>query len=298
MVYFYGHLLMRYSKTAILQNQAVLINLNNMQPHEKVLPGNILYSCYSHKSSEGEQFVPMHVFTYVIAGTNEIYLGNQHYFFKPGDFRFIRKNQLARYTKHPPENGEFKSISIKFDQETLQAISEELNSHADGPYTGGNAVALPANELYTSFIHSLSPYMNPTHVLSDTLNRLKVKEAVLILLETQPSLKNVLFDFSEPGKIDLEAYMNAHYRYNVQLNRFAYLTGRSLATFKRDFERIFHESPSRWLQLKRLEEAHYLISEKKKKPSEVYMEVGFEDLSHFSFAFKKQFGVSPSALIA
>jgi AraC-like DNA-binding protein len=31
-----------------------------------------------------------------------------------------------------------------------------------------------------------------------------------------------------------------------------------------------------------------------KKPSDVYLEVGFEDLSHFSFAFKKEFGKAPS----
>ncbi|WP_310588036.1 helix-turn-helix domain-containing protein [Runella sp. SP2] len=31
-----------------------------------------------------------------------------------------------------------------------------------------------------------------------------------------------------------------------------------------------------------------------KKPSEIYLDLGFEDLSHFSFAFEKQFGVAPS----
>lgn len=68
--------------------------------------------------------------------------------------------------------------------------------------------------------------------------------------------------FSEPGKINLEAYMNQNYKFNVDINRFAYLTGRSLATFKRDFEKIFHIPPNRWLQQKRLDDAYYLIKEK------------------------------------
>jgi AraC-like DNA-binding protein len=80
----------------------------------------------------------------------------------------------------------------------------------------------------------------------------------------------------------------------VALSRFAYLTGRSLATFKRDFEKLFRTSPSRWLQQRRLQEAHYLLKEKGLSPSDVYTEVGFEDLSHFSFAFKKAYGVAPS----
>jgi AraC-like DNA-binding protein len=33
---------------------------------------------------------------------------------------------------------------------------------------------------------------------------------------------------------------------------------------------------------------------KNQKPSDVYLEVGFEDLSHFSFVFKKEFGKTPS----
>jgi len=107
-------------------------------------------------------------------------------------------------------------------------------------------------------------------------------------------MKDILFDFSEPGKIDLEAFMNKNFHFNVELNRFAYLTGRSLATFKRDFEKIFHMSPSRWLLQRRLREAHYMIKEKGKAASDVYLELGFEDLSHFSFAFKKAYGVAPS----
>jgi AraC-like DNA-binding protein len=126
------------------------------------------------------------------------------------------------------------------------------------------------------------------------LTNLKVKEAILILLQTNPELKDVLFDFSEPGKIDLEAYMNEHYKFNVDINRFAYLTGRSLATFKRDFEKIFNTSPNKWLQHKRLNDAYFLIKEKGWKTSDVYMEVGFKDFSHFSFAFKKAYGVAPS----
>lgn len=74
------------------------------------------------------------------------------------------------------------------------------------------------------------------------------------------------------------------------MEHFAFLTGRSLSAFKRDFKTVFHQTPNRWLVKRRLQEARFLIEEKKQKPTDIYMELGFEDLSHFSFAFKKEFG--------
>ncbi|MDR3712100.1 MAG: AraC family transcriptional regulator [Puia sp.] len=262
-------------------------------PAEKQRP-HILYSCYSKKSTEGESFIPEHVFGYIFSGSSEISVGGKSYVFKEGDFRFFRRNQLSKYTKFPPPGGEYRSISVSMDPDTLHAVSEEHKLQVDRPYTGEATLLLPSNPLFTNYIDSLTPYLDTARTVSKALTDTKVKEAILILLETHPALKNILFDFSEPGKIDLEAYMNEHYRYNVELSRFAYLTGRSLATFKRDFEKIYNMSPKRWLQQRRLKEAYYLIREKGRKASEIYLDLGFEDLSHFSYAFKKVYGVAPS----
>jgi len=84
--------------------------------------------------------------------------------------------------------------------------------------------------------------------------------------------------------------------FNLPLEKFGYLTGRSLTTFKRDFKRVFNTTPQRWLTQKRLEMAHYQFVEKKKRPIDVCYEVGFENLSHFSYAFKKHFGYAPTDL--
>jgi AraC-like DNA-binding protein len=74
----------------------------------------------------------------------------------------------------------------------------------------------------------------------------------------------------------------------------AFLTGRSLSTFKRDFKKTFNTTAGRWLTKRRLEEANYLIARKGKTASEIYLDLGFEDLSHFSSAYKKAFGNAPS----
>ncbi len=220
--------------------------------------------------------------------------GHKEYVYQEGALRFVKRNRLLKFNKQPPENGDFRSLSIYLTQEVLKNFAREFNYEA-GPHEAGDAVLeLPPDPLLKSYIDSLLPYENANKPFNKPLLDLKLKEAILVLLQTAPELKDILFDFDAPGKIDLAAFMNKNFHFNVQLSRFAYLTGRSLASFKRDFEKIFHTSPSRWLQKRRLEEAHYLIKHKGKAPSDVYLDLGFEDLSHFSFAFKKAYGVPPS----
>lgn len=275
----------------------LLIVMDSLERDKEKL--RIAYSCYYNRSREGEQFAPEHVLSYQLSGTFTVRSGDEEHVFKEGDFRFIKRNQLLKFLKEPPPNGVFKSVSIYFDQATLRDFSMEYGYQAVlGKYEErGAVIQLKEEPLLKSFMDSLLPYVQGDRLINHALQALKQREAIMILLQSKPEMKDVLFDFSEPGKIDLEAFMNKNFHFNVQLKRFAYLSGRSLATFKRDFECIFHMSPSRWLQQKRLEEAHYLIKVKRRAPSEVYLEIGFEDLSHFSFAFKKMYGIPPSKLI-
>ncbi|HEV7737078.1 MAG TPA: AraC family transcriptional regulator, partial [Chlamydiales bacterium] len=222
-----------------------------------------------------------HILSYQLSGVLTLNDGNKEYVFKEGDLRFVKRNRLIKFNKQPPEGGEFRSLSIYLDQEMLRNFAREYNQQG-GAHEEGNAILdIRPHPILKGYIDSLLPYEKSDERLDAALISLKLKEAVMVLLQSNPALKDVLFDFTEPGKIDLAAFMNKNFHFNVQISRFAYLTGRSLATFKRDFGKIFHLSPSRWLQQKRLEEALYLIKKKGKAPSDIYLDLGFEDLSHF-----------------
>jgi AraC-like DNA-binding protein len=265
-------------------------------PVQNKRPSPIAYSCYVTRSREGEQFIPEYVFSYQVSGTMIMNDGNKEYIFAPGSFRFSLRNHLIKFNKLPPEGGEYKSFSVHFDQPFLRSFSMEAGYKSEKDITDNAVIDLKPDPLYKNYFDSLSPYMQLNGEEDAGLVALKLREAILLLLKVNPEMKDILFDFSEPGKIDLEAFMNKNFHFNVDLSRFAYLTGRSLATFKRDFEKLFHLTPSRWLQQRRLQEAYYLIKEKGKTASDIYLDLGFEDLSHFSFVFKKQFGAAPTKI--
>ena len=84
--------------------------------------------------------------------------------------------------------------------------------------------------------------------------------------------------------------------YEFTLEEMAHYTGRSLATFKRDFKKISDLTPGKWLIRKRLEVAYARLKEEGTRIVDVSAEVGFKNPSHFSTAFKKQYGISPTSV--
>jgi AraC-like DNA-binding protein len=259
-----------------------------------ILLNNLLYSCVSQKQRGNEQFVYEHALGYVISGETHFQTNSGVQIVKAGQMGIARRNQLVKSTKVPPPDGEFKSVNIFLDQAFLRRYAAENKLTPAQKYTGALMRDLPDDPFLRGYFDSLIPYFNQGSQLKPNMAELKTREAVELLLSINPDFNDFLFDFSEPYKIDLEAYMNQNYMYNVSSTHFARLTGRSLASFKRDFEKVFRTSPGQWLQQKRLSEAYYQIKEKGGKPSEVYLNVGFENLSHFSYVFKKAFGVGPS----
>jgi AraC-like DNA-binding protein len=91
----------------------------------------------------------------------------------------------------------------------------------------------------------------------------------------------------------LQAVMESNFAYPMKLEEYARLSGRSLSLFKKDFKKIYQTTPGRWLTQKRLEYGRYLIENTDKTVTEVVLDCGLKNSSHFSKAFKKQFGESP-----
>ena len=76
----------------------------------------------------------------------------------PGDFRFIKRNNLIKFLKEPPPNSEFKSVSVYFDQQALRDLSVEYGLAAATPLPGDPVVRLNPHPLFKSYLDSLTPY--------------------------------------------------------------------------------------------------------------------------------------------
>jgi len=261
----------------------------------EIIPGIIFYAYLTAMRKEKVGFIEHNTLVLQVSGHLTLDTAGQQISMRRGEMLLIRKNQLAEITKTPLEGEDYQTIVISLKEDLLRKIALEEQIQVGQKYTGQANILIPGNDFLHGFFQSVMPYVrHPEEKITTAIGMLKVKEAVQLLLHAMPGLKEFLFDFSEPYKIDLEKFMLSNFHFNVPVEKFAQLTGRSLAGFKRDFRKAFGMSPRQWLQEKRLTEARHLIEKKNRKPSAIYLDLGFESLSHFSHSFKKRFGKAPT----
>lgn len=255
----------------------------------------MVVTCSGDRRYGGETTFEENVLVSVLAGELKVVQADRTHWCEAGDTVLLPRNQPATLLKYPKDGVPYQAVLMKLPAALVRDYYIQ-NTPAPAQPATTSLLLYPKSPLLQSLFASLLPYLELQHHLPEKLLAMKVTEVMEILRSLNPQSDGVLADFSEPGKINLVEFMEANYMFNLPLSKFSYLTGRSLTTFKRDFKKAFQLSPQRWLTQKRLTLAHYQLAEKRKKPVELYLEVGFENLAHFSVAFKKQFGYSPSNL--
>lgn len=251
--------------------------------------------CKGDQRYGGEVASDDNILVGVLAGELKVVQAERTHYCGPGDTLLLPRKQPAILLKYPKDGVAYQAVILKVPTALVRAYYAQ-NTPAPVQQASTGMLLFRKSPLLQSLFASLLPYLELQHRLPEKLLAIKVAEVMEILRSLDPNSDAVLADFSEPGKLNLVEFMEANYMFNLPLTKFSYLTGRSLTTFKRDFKKAFGLSPQRWLTQKRLALAHYQLAEKRRKPVELYLEVGFENLAHFSYAFKKQFGYPPTAL--
>ena len=266
-----------------------------MEFETRYITADVKLSEYKGKVFTTEVIFEYHMLVWFISGETKIICSEATYVFGPGDIFLIPRNHIATIINISKDEKPHKSAVMHLTAERLKDFySRNKPAGVSQPFP--KITSFKKHPLLESCLASLIPYFDLQGPFPENIASLKLNEAISILRVIDPSVDGILANFEEPGKIDLAPFMEKNFMFNLPLERFGYLTGRSLSTFNRDFSKIFNTTPQKWLTRKRLELAHYHISEKKARPVDIYLEVGFMDLSHFSFAFKKHFGYSPTDL--
>lgn len=234
---------------------------------------------------------------YVESGRAVLRSGSKEIEIKKGEIAIIKQHSKLDIRKFKDKNGnDFKSIIFYLFPDFVTEFVRKIRQAKDSRHSiTKNIIHLGKQKSLKDFSESLLPLLDLQQI-----RHTDIKEKTFSVLDHLSKHNKTLIHFlsenSKPIKIDLYEFMIKIEVNNYSVNELAELTGRSLSAFKRDFHQIFETTPHKWLLNKKIDYAEHLLRSKKMKASEFYFMLGFNELSHFSSAFKKVKGVAPSQL--
>ncbi len=235
---------------------------------------------------------------FVLQGQKVVEAGNGRFELTVDQALFLRKGAYLM-SEIPLKRGVFQSVLFFIEDEFLERFAQR---HADLLPDNKQASAAPAIRLHitspvSQFYHAVLPYFDTP--LNEARRRglsLKLEELLLNLIaEPQNQGFALYLNGLLRSKPTIPSVMEQNFRLPLPLEGFAKLAQRSLSSFRRDFEQAYEMPPGRWLQQRRLRHAAHLLEHTGLPVTQAALEAGFRDASHFSHAFKAQYGCSPSA---
>ncbi|MBK9099050.1 MAG: helix-turn-helix transcriptional regulator [bacterium] len=183
-----------------------------------------------------------------------------------------------------------------FIRSVVKEYAAEMKDQFDKSVPSQSTVRVNNDAALNVFFQSMMTYFSGVDQPSEALLKLKLKELILSILvsRSNPELSNYFRKVAAQDSPMVSEIMESNFRYNLSLENFAELCHKSLSSFKREFQKQYNETPGRWLLNKRLEYSAVLLRNNHMNISQIVFESGFEDLSHFSRAFKSRFGLSPT----
>lgn len=200
-----------------------------------------------------------------------------------------------------PDASPYKSILLFFSNEKLRdfLVKQRLSNKVSGVSASLSSHFVVEKDDYVQvFVQSLAALLKTGQVPSLRILEAKFEEIMLYLIDRYgpPMLSFLQSAVSGEHELSFRNTVEANKYSALGMEEVAFLCNMSISTFKRHFTEVYGQSPGKWFKTQKLSKAKELLQLGNMSPSELHRRFGYESLSNFSAAFKKEFGVNPSAV--
>lgn len=207
----------------------------------------------------------------------------------------------------PASDGSYKETCLRFDNRQMadalstlvslygMEIRHPRSARPDPTLAHVHVKVWPEMQL---FFDSLTPYLDTDYLgLHTEMLRLKLAEfAYMVITHKEYGLQHKLLQCIDRLSDPFESIIRNSIFENLTIEELALRTNKSLTSFKNDFQRVFGETPHRWIIKQRLLHARLLVVSTNKAISQIGYECRFDNISHFIKLFKREFGLTPLSL--
>lgn len=259
--------------------------------------GSVIDQCVATAGERGTFFLQQHLIYVVLGGEVVLRSGRQTWTVHKNEMVLLRKAQSVRYEKHgSDENEMFESLLFAVTDKLLSDFLTTQHVQMPPVTEEPGTQVCPMSERLVAYCRSLYPYFDEPERTNPGLLRLKMMEFLYNVQECSADIFRQMLRLRHLVKADIHRVVEENYTLPISLEELAYLSGRSLSSFKRDFQDIYGEPPARWIREKRLEKARQMLKNSRMSVADVAYSLGFGNPTHFSRIFKQQFNVVPSQI--
>lgn len=149
--------------------------------------------------------------------------------------------------------------------------------------------------LIQKYIEGLLFYFENPSLVNDEILILKFKEIILLLSQSQEAdtIRVILSQLFSPTTYTFKQVIEANLFLQVGIEELAQKTNLSISSFKREFKKLYNDSPAHYIKTKKLERAAELLIVSNERITDVAFECGFNDLASFTKSFHDKYGASP-----
>lgn len=212
------------------------------------------------------------------------------------DKLLLIKSGLYLMSGFIPEGLNYQAVIIYCSDDVLSKFCVKYFPGERTAEKASSYVTIQTSELLHSFRDQYLNYFLKNFSNLEAILEVKLYELLLLLLsgENKEEVKTWLQAIAFAQPIEIDHIVKKHLFHQLTLEEFARLSGRSLASFKRDFQTHYHSSPKKWIHQQRLIHAKMLLQTGNQNVSEVAYASGFENVPYFTRSFKKEFSVTPT----
>ena len=239
-------------------------------------------------------------FLYVIEGEIKYQLNTQKINIPANDAVLLKCGNYFGQMRSNKNSKTQEVIIVHFHPEILKRIYEkEVPKILQQPDTINLTVNFEKinNEiLIQKYIEGLLFYFDNPSLVNEEMLVLKLKEIILLLSQTKNALiiQQILSQLFSPATFNFKQVIEDNIYTHLSAEQLAQLCNLSTSSFKREFAKIYDDTPSNYLKNIRLDRAAELLLISNERIKNIASDCGFNTLAHFSKCFHQKFNVSPT----
>lgn len=240
-----------------------------------------------------------YLFSFIIDGEKIVSYASGTRVINSGQFMFLPSGNCLMSEKIAA-NGSYKSTLLFVSRQALKDFFGKMPDNGLAHYIKPPEPldvapkAFIMDSYLTNYLSGLQMAATDTTISDEMLN-LKFEELMIYLLRQDETLFPYFNALTSEWDEDayLRKLISIHMDNDITVEELAFLSNMSLSTFKRKFARIFGGAPKQWFLKTRMQRAADMLKTNGLKASEIYEQLGYDNLSSFVQAFKKIYGVTP-----